>query len=266
LSSIKRNPTLRLRIFAGPNGSGKSTIINAVRENKVNGIPVDFGIYINADDITKDLRSGKFSFNKYKLPVITREIFTQTVLDSGLIRDSFTRQVFSRSFQIQDQKLLLRSEKFAEHLAQVIADFLRKHLLMHKKKFSFETVFSHESKLEIMRKAKESGYKVYLYFIATEDPQINKYRVQLRVKKGGHNVPAHLIESRYYRSLNLMFDAAQYTHQAFFFDNSDEGKDFKMVAHFKVKKNGGKEWDNIDSKEVPGWFIKYYSNKVARKG
>jgi len=53
---------LRLRVSAGPNGSGKTTIIEAVRKAKVNGRPVDFGIYINADDIaraTMDLYLGK---------------------------------------------------------------------------------------------------------------------------------------------------------------------------------------------------------------
>jgi predicted ABC-type ATPase len=50
------NETLRLRIFAGPNGSGKSSIINSIRNyTKDNGTPLDFGIYLNADDIAKEL-------------------------------------------------------------------------------------------------------------------------------------------------------------------------------------------------------------------
>jgi len=40
----------RLRIFAGPNGSGKSTIVNIVKEQAV-----DFGVYVNADDIKTEL-------------------------------------------------------------------------------------------------------------------------------------------------------------------------------------------------------------------
>ena len=47
-----------MRVFAGPNGSGKSTIINAVRNVKVGNQLVDFGIYVNADDIAAELRSG----------------------------------------------------------------------------------------------------------------------------------------------------------------------------------------------------------------
>lgn len=43
-------PVLRLRVFAGPNGSGKSTIINSIKEYRIDNRPIDFGYYINADD------------------------------------------------------------------------------------------------------------------------------------------------------------------------------------------------------------------------
>jgi len=45
----------RLRIFAGPNGSGKSTIVNIVKEQAV-----DFGVYVNADDIKTELVNSGF--------------------------------------------------------------------------------------------------------------------------------------------------------------------------------------------------------------
>jgi len=48
---------LKLRVFAGPNGSGKSTVINFIRSYKVNDKHVEFGYYINADDIAKALKS-----------------------------------------------------------------------------------------------------------------------------------------------------------------------------------------------------------------
>lgn len=260
MSSTKRNPTLRLRVFAGPNGSGKSTIIEAVRKNKVNGIPIDFGIYINADDITRALKANTFSLKRYKIIGVTKETFVKCALESGLINDQFPEKNFLKCFKIQEQNILLQTQKYADHLAQVIADFLRKQLLLTRKKFSFETVFSHESKLDIMRQAIQNGYKVYLYFVATESPEINKYRVKVRVQEHGHDVPSDRIESRYYRSLNLLFDAAQLSYQTYFFDNSNE--EFKIVAHFKMEK-GKKAWDPIDTSKVPNWFIKYYSEKVS---
>ena len=257
------NPTLRLRVFAGPNGSGKSTIINAVRAAKVKDIPVDFGVCINADDITKSLRKGSFSFTKYKVKVSNEE-FVKVVLDSGLINEEFPKTLFTKSYLLKENKIQLVNPKADEHLAQIIADFLRKKLLSEKKKFSFETVFSHPSKLDIMKQAAAAGYKVYLYFVSTEDPEINKFRVKkVRVIEGGHDVPEDKIISRYYRSLDLLFEASQIAYQAYFFDNSKDGEGFELFAHFKNVK-GEKKWDEIDKSKVPAWFIKYYSSKVRR--
>ncbi len=103
---------------------------------------------------------------------------------------------------------------------------------------------------------------MYLYFVSTESPEINKFRVKLRTDKGGHNVPEETIERRYYKSLNLLYKAAQLSYQAYFFDNSDDGSDFTLFAHFKVTKNK-KAWDKINTKKVPEWFIRYYSQKVS---
>ena len=48
---IKEAP--RLRMFAGPNGSGKSTFKKILR-------PELLGIYINPDEIEKDIRDDDF--------------------------------------------------------------------------------------------------------------------------------------------------------------------------------------------------------------
>jgi predicted ABC-type ATPase len=47
------NDLPRLRMFAGPNGSGKSTIKSVIR-------PELLGVYINPDEIEKDIRNGDF--------------------------------------------------------------------------------------------------------------------------------------------------------------------------------------------------------------
>ena len=250
-----------MRVFAGPNGSGKSTIIEAVKNHKVKGIPVDFGIYINADDIALVLRENKFTFSLYSIKT-KQEDFKRTALASGLINKKFPEDEFLKSFNWAGNTLKLSNPRYSEALAQILADFLRKKLLAQSKKFSFETVFSHPSKLEIMRQAAAKGYKVYLYFVCTESSEINKFRVKkVRVKEGGHDVPEDKIETRYFRSLELLFDAAQISYQTFFFDNS--GNEFNLFAHFK-KVRGKKKWDIIDESKVPEWFLKYYSAKVKK--
>jgi len=157
--------------------------------------------------------------------------------------------------------------KADERIAQILAYFLRKKLLNERKKFSFETVFSHTSKLDIMREAKEAGYKVYLYFVSTESPEINKFRVEARRNKGGHDVDPDKIEQRYYRSLDLLFNAAQLCYQVYFIDNSrelKEGEEANWFAHFKIVEEK-KKWDKLEPSQVPEWFKKYYSSKVPSK-
>jgi len=261
MPSTPLNPDthLRLRVFASPNGSGKSTVIQYVRDQKVNSRAIDFGTYVNADDIAKKLSENTFSFTDYGLSAYNKE-FSEIALGSGLIGKEFDETAFEASYTFRNGIIKLKDKNADERLAQIIAHFLRKKLLTEKKKFSFETVFSHSSKLDIMRDASANGYKVYLYFVSTESPYINTFRVAARKAKGGHDVPENKIVSRYYRSLAFLFEASQIAYQAFYFDNSEEGANFKMFAHFK--KIGKKmKWDKINKKDVPNWFKKYYSSK-----
>jgi len=253
---------LRMRVFAGPNGSGKSTVINDVRNARTNGRAIDFGYYVNADEIAQELRQNRFSFTPFDFTTDRNE-FEQIALDSGLVNEEFPPGTFRLSFTFRANSVRLKLPAAVDRLAQIIADFLRKKLLQLRRKFSFETVFSHESKIDIMREAAAVGYKVYLYFVATESDEINKFRVKARVEKGGHDVPEHKIEKRYKRSLELLYDACQSAYQVFFFDNSVDGRGSLMFAHFKILK-GAKQWDASDPDTWPEWFFRYYVNRISK--
>ena len=248
----------RFRVFAGPNGSGKSTVIDDVKAASINGQNIDFGIYINADEIARDLRQGAFSFRKYQLLNVSNLEFQNEVLLSGLINERFSFYDFSNSYQLENDLVQLLDLDLSEVIAQILSNYLVKKLLRLGNKCTLETVFSHHSKIEIMHLALSEGYKIYLYFIATEDPSINVNRVEHRVNLGGHNVPQGKIIKRYYNSLELLFDAAQLSYQCYFFDNSAFA--YKLVAHFKIE-NGKKVWDAKYNVDLPNWFLKYYISK-----
>lgn len=267
MSSIKntkkpRQPQLRLRVFAGPNGSGKSTIIESVRNYDTGFTKINFGYYINADEIAARLKKSHFDFGKFDIAIKNKE-FEQIAIASGLIGGTFSSEKFKASFSLRSNLFKVKDQFVIDRLAQIIADALRKLLLKARKRFSFETVFSHESKLDIMREAAKAGYKVYLYFVSTEDPEINIFRVQARKSKGGHDVPEDKIVSRYYRSLDLLYGAAQVAYQAFFYDNSEEGQAPLQVAHFKII-NGQKKWD-AQVVDYPEWFKEYYASKIPKR-
>jgi predicted ABC-type ATPase len=261
LKNKPKTSQLRLRIFAGPNGSGKSTVITAVSNFKTeDGHKIDLGYYINADDIAVALTRVTFTFGSYDLSP-SKESITEFAATSGLLnRPEFTPNMLDACFTMKGKKIIMDDPAAKDFLAQILARYLRNALLQARKRFSFETVFSHESNLDIMREATEAGYKVYLYFVSTASPEINKFRVHNRVKQNGHAVPDNLIVSRYYRAMRLMKEAAQIAHQAFFFDNSQNDAPYILAAHFK-QIGGKKKWDKIKPKDIPGWFKKYYGKK-----
>lgn len=80
------------------------------------------------------------------------------------------------------------------YLAADIAEFLRQEVLKNNLSFTYETVMSHKSKIDFFRKAIDNGYRVYLYFIATEDPEINLNLVNVRIAQNGHPVPQEVIK------------------------------------------------------------------------
>lgn len=78
----------------------------------------------------------------------------------------------------------------------------KRYLSISKKEdFTFETVLSSNYKIDILKKAKDSGYFIKCIFVLTIDPVINIARVEARVANGGHNVDSETIKKRYYKSL-----------------------------------------------------------------
>ena len=84
----------------------------------------------------------------------------------------------------------------------------------------FETVLSAPDKLTFVEKAKAAGYFIRLFFIGTDNPQINASRVALRVMAGGHDVPIPKIISRYYKSIINCATLAPIVDRLYVYDNS----------------------------------------------
>ncbi len=84
----------------------------------------------------------------------------------------------------------------------------------------YETVFSHPSKLDIIRRALALGYFVRLFFICTESPRINVDRVAERFAKGGHTVPGNKVSERYNRALLYGAEAMRLVQRGYLYDNS----------------------------------------------
>jgi predicted ABC-type ATPase len=236
----------RIRIFAGPNGSGKSTLVKEFIENDPRLINTEF--HIDPD---------KLNIKK----IIDFEIF-------GIQADiSEFKDYLLKSTLFQKSKIAINDIKFENdclindlnnpYMGSLVADFIRDKLLDSAiNLFSFETVFSHKSKLEFMERAKQKGWELYLYFIGTSDSTVNQGRVKERVEKGQHDVPDDKISDRYIRSNSFLYDAVKLCRRAYVFDNSDEasilivGKDIDGTIQIK------------DENQVPQWVDTYLLSKI----
>ena len=94
-------------------------------------------------------------------------------------------------------------------------------------------MFSTNQVPKFIKTAKESGYKIVLHYIATEDTDINIARVAKRVTEGGHDVPKDKIIERYSKSLAILPELLGFVDNAIVYDNSLES-----LRAFLVKENG----------------------------
>jgi predicted ABC-type ATPase len=237
----------RMRVFAGPNGSGKTTIINSLRSE------IGFGVYVNADDIEIMLRESKvLLFNNYCLKI------TDIQLQSFFKKSTFSpikRNETDLWKKLHVSKNVLHINTSVDsYLAADLAEFIRQELLNNDISFTYETVMSHESKLEFLQEAKVKGFRVYLYFVATEDPDINISRVNVRVAQNGHYVNPEIVRKRYFRSLNQLRNAVKLSNRAYIWDNSS------VASNLVAEITDGTDVKIFDTTKVPNWFVKHLVN------
>ena len=221
----------RLRMIAGPNGSGKSTLMELLKT------VVNTGFYINPDDIEASLlKKPILHFIDFGLET-TQKQFVEFVNHKSSIGSGVFKKKIIQNVLIQNNVLVINNIQVNSYIASLLADFLRTQLLKANASFTFETVMSHPSKVDIIDKAVSLNYKTYLYFVTTSEPSVNLERIKSRIKKGGHNVSKDKIIQRFYRSIKLLPKAIKKCDRAFIFDNSTS---LTLIAEFKNGKNVSK--------------------------
>lgn len=110
---------------------------------------------------------------------------------------------------------------------------LGENLLDEAVSFCLETVFSHESKIDFVARAKSMGYEIILVYIHLDSPALNEARVYQRVSEGGHNVPAEKTRARIPRTMKLMTAALPLADEAHLLGNSSRQSPYREVAVVK---------------------------------
>jgi predicted ABC-type ATPase len=117
--------------------------------------------------------------------------------------------------------------------AATLATEMRENMIAQGESFCFETVFSHESKIDFIAMAKAHGYTVILIYIHLTDPSLNEARVFQRTLEGGYDVPAEKIHSRIPKTMKNIQTVLPVVDEAWILDNSSGQNRFQQIAIIK---------------------------------
>ena len=235
--------TPRLRMLAGPNGSGKSTLAAQLSSDYA----INLYRFLNADllfaEVVQSHRTAcPFSIDNAEL--------VEFVAQSTYPRE-YKRPFESGEIYIDEEDYLhFSANGINSYSVAIVADFFKEQYLKHRISFSFETVFSHPAKIDILRRAQAAGFKTYMYFVATENPVINVNRIKERVALGGHDVPEEKTRSRYLRCMEQVRYALPYLNRAYFFDNSTPQSPY--LAEYESEAGF-----TLHSELLPSWFKRF---------
>jgi predicted ABC-type ATPase len=234
----------RLRVFCGPNGSGKSTLFHYVKGH-FSEIP-----FINADEIESIISKQKLlDLSNFNLTLSEKDLsdFLKRSEAKSLLEKA-KEEGYEIKIGLRENFIIVDTSDIHSYKASLIASFIRWALYKNGNGFAFETVMSHKGKLKELAAARKKGYKIYLYFVCIDNPDINIERVKDRVKKGGHNVNPDKLRARYYSTLENLHPAIMLADKVYLFDNSD--KTPELIAEIE---NGKLK---INTNSLPNWF--YY--------
>ncbi|MDQ2797565.1 MAG: zeta toxin family protein [Actinomycetota bacterium] len=128
--------------------------------------------------------------------------------------------------------------------AAQVAAATRSKLIELGRPFIAETVFSHRSKLDLIRAAAAAHYTVVLHVLLVPE-ELAVARVKHRVQAGGHDVPEIKIRERYQRLWALVGGAVAISDSASVYDNTRlDGP--RIVAQMSVG-------DIIGAPSWPAW-------------
>jgi predicted ABC-type ATPase len=111
-------------------------------------------------------------------------------------------------------------EKVAFEAGRIMLERINE-LLKNEESFAFETTLSTKSYKNKIKEAQQKGYTVTILFFWLQNVELAKERVKIRVSEGGHNIESDVIERRYIRGIQNLFEIyLPLVDGAFIFDNS----------------------------------------------
>ena len=153
---------------------------------------------------------------------------------STLYKTNFLNKDIKNSIRINTDEIVYSFGSWKNSTDQIkaakIAIQLRNKCFLEEKSFNEETTLTGRTILKIIDKAKDLGYKIHLYYIGIDNPEIAKERVKNRIARGGHGISPDVIKKRYYESLKNL---EKIIHQCDFIEIFDNSKKFIRIFYYE---------------------------------
>lgn len=137
---------------------------------------------------------------------------TTMPIEGGLPRVNSDEIIVENGWDWREQSAQMRAGKIA-------VKRIREHFAK-RESFNQETTLTGRSIMKSIRAARETGWRIILFYIGLDDPAIANERVAKRDAAGGHFIPPETIARRYETSLANLADAIPLCDESFLYDNS----------------------------------------------
>jgi len=148
----------------------------------------------------------------------------KTTASFALLPDKLSCREYVNADEIAKGLSPFQVEKVAIEAGRIMLNRIQT-LLHNQESFAIETTLSTKSYKTMMIKAQEQGYQITLVFFWLNSVELAKERVKKRVLEGGHHIPEEVIERRYLRGIQNLFNIyLPISDKVYIFDNSNGKK------------------------------------------
>lgn len=124
---------------------------------------------------------------------------------------------------------------------------LARDCIKNQRSFSVETTLAGKTFLKRIKKARENGFEITMFYLGLEDVQQNIERVVLRVRNGGHHIPKEDILKRHVKSKENLLQNLSLIDNLIVMDNSHYNGEVVLEAYNNSI--------SYESNELPKWVV-----------
>lgn len=113
---------------------------------------------------------------------------------------------------------------------------------------------------DLLESARQAGYMTKVFFISTEDPNLNVGRILVRMSRGGQSVPLQAIPDSYQEAIKNLPNTRRYADDLLVYDNTPNGRGHRLVARFIA----GELVKTTNAS--PEWLKKVFGRELSSEG